>query len=53
MSVLDGKTELTQWANRIILEASARGFYGKMIFQFENGKLIRCTKEESLKPPIG
>lgn len=38
------------WIRKILADLQARGFYGKLTIEFENGKIKRAVKEESLKP---
>jgi len=39
------------WILSLIAQAQSRHFFGKLILSFEDGKLKRAVKEESLKPP--
>ena len=43
--------ETVQWAQHVLEQAQARGFYGRLTFHLEMGKVKRMTKEESIMPP--
>lgn len=38
------------WIVRVLKDLISRKFYGKITIMFENGKITRAKKEESLKP---
>lgn len=38
------------WIQKILSDLASRKFYGKLTIFFENGKIVRAVKEESLKP---
>jgi len=43
--------ETVQWAQNVLEQAQARGFYGELTFHLEMGRVKRMTKKESILPP--
>ena len=39
------------WVVDVIKKISSEKFYGKIILQFEAGKIVLIRKEETIKPP--
>ncbi len=39
-----------EWLKRIVLAMIEKRFYGRITVYFEDGKIVRAVKEESLKP---
>jgi hypothetical protein len=42
---------IPDWIKEIFKSLMERGFYGKLVLSFENGKIVTARKEETLKPP--
>ncbi len=38
------------WILKVIKDLQSRKFYGKLTVNFENGRITRAVKEESIKP---
>jgi hypothetical protein len=38
------------WIAKIITDLISKRFWGKIVITFENGKITRAIKEESLRP---
>ena len=41
-----------EWVFEQLRELVGRGFYGKVVVPFQNGKVGNITIEETIKPPI-
>lgn len=39
------------WIGKLVSEAQAKEFYGKLTIHFEKGSVTRVINEQSLKPP--
>ncbi len=40
-----------EWLIRMIKILTAEKFYGRLVLNFENGKIVHGKKEESFRPP--
>ena len=46
------QNKIDDWPIEIYHELKKSRFYGKLVLQFENGKVTLIRKEDTLKPPL-
>lgn len=43
--------EMVKWAMAVLRENVANGFYGDIMFRYQDGRIVLCEKKEQVKPP--